>query len=159
MRKALRTTKLTMTLAAIVGLAAPALGEDWRPFSGNANETLAAAETVADACLQSCQVTAVGTGHATYLGAFTRLSCVVVNPDGTADGVTEFIAANGDKLCATVNAEPPDADSRVRGTYTFTGGTGRFSDASGGAYFVGTITFDDSGNVHIAVEFGGIIQK
>ena len=159
MRKAHRLlTEMAMMLVAIVGLAVPALGDDRRSFSGFVNETLGPADPVDDACLQSCRVTATGTGRATYLGPFSRMSCVVVNPDGTAQGVTEFTTANGDTLCAAINAQPRDAENRVRGTLTFTGGTGRFSEASGGAYFVGAVTVDASG-VHIAVEFAGLIQK
>jgi hypothetical protein len=155
-----RTASLVMALTAIVGLALPALGDDWRPFSGHVDETLTGAPPVDDDCLNSCQVTAVGVGQATYLGRFTRLSCVVVHEDGSPEGTTEFTAANGDKFCAEVKGEPPilgPTGLTVRGTYTFTGGTGRFSDVSGGAYFVGVITSDDSGT-HIAVDFGGIIQ-
>ena len=156
-----RTTSLVMALTAVVGLALPALGDDWRPFRGHVDEMLTGAPSVDDDCLRGCEVTAVGAGRATYLGRFTRLSCVVVPEDGSPEGTTEFTAANGDKLCAEVKGEPPilgPTGLTVRGTYTFTGGTGRFSDVSGGAYFVGVITSDDSGNAHIAVEFGGIIQ-
>ena len=155
-----RTASLVMALSAIVGLALPAFGNDWRPFSGHVDETLTGAPPVDDDCLSSCQVTAVGAGRATHLGRFTRLSCVVVHEDGSPEGITEFIAANGDKLCAEVKGDPPilgPTGLSVRGTYTFTGGTGRFSDVSGGTYFVGVITSDDSGT-HITVDFGGIIQ-
>ena len=78
-------------------------------------------------------MTAVGRGRATHLGRFTRLSCVVVHEDGSPEGITEFTAANGDTLCAEGKVEPPipgPTGLTVRGTYTFTGGTGRFSDVS-----------------------------
>ena len=72
----------------------------------------------------------------------------------------EFTAANGDTLCAEVMGEPPifasDRSDRTWHLHVHWG-TGRFSDVSGGAYFVGVITSDDSGT-HIAVDFGGIIQ-
>ena len=155
-----RTASLVVALTAIVGLAPPAFGADWRPFRGHVDETLTGAPPVDNDCLNSCQVTAIGAGQATYLGQFTRLSCVVVHEDGSPEGITEFTAANGDTLCAEVKGEPPIVSPTgltVRGTYTFIGGTGRFSDASGGVYFAGVITFDNSGT-HIAVDFGGIIQ-
>jgi len=154
-----RPASLAMALTAMVGLAPPAFGNDWRPFSGHVVEILTGAPPVADACLASCQVTAVGAGQATHLGHFTRLSCVVVHADGSAEGTTEFTAANGDKLCAEVNGGAPillPTGLTVSGTYTFTGGTGRFSDVSGGTYFVGVIT--PGASVQIAVDFGGIIQ-
>jgi hypothetical protein len=147
-----QTASLVMALTLLVGLALPALGDDWLPFKGHADETLTGAAPVDDDCLKLCQVTAVGTGQATHLGRFTRLACGVPQPDGSVEGTIEFTAANGDTLCADVKVEPP-MSGIVRGTYTFTGGTGRFSDVSGGAYFVGVITFP-----HIAVDFGGIIQ-
>jgi hypothetical protein len=155
-----RTASLVMALATIVGLALPALGDDWRTFRGHVDEMLTGAPPVDDDCLNSCEVTAVGAGRATHLGRFTRLSCVVVHEDGSPEGITELTAANGDTLCAEVKGEPPilgPTGLTVGGTYTFTGGTDRFSDASGGAYVVGVITSDASGT-HIAVDFGGIIQ-
>ena len=81
-----RTASLVMALTAIVGLALPALGGDWRPFRGHVHEMLTGAAPVDDDCLNSCQVTAVGAGQATHLGRFTRLSCVVVHEDGSPEG-------------------------------------------------------------------------
>jgi hypothetical protein len=140
-----RTASLAMALTAMVGLAPPAFGDDWRTLRGHVDEILTGAPPVNDECLASCQVTAVGAGGATHLGRFTRLSCVVLREDGSPEGTTEFTAANGDKLCAEVKGEPPifgPTGLTVRGTYTFTGGTGRFSDVSGGTYFLGVITSD-----------------
>jgi hypothetical protein len=153
-----QTASLVMALTVIVGLALPALGNDWRPFSGHADEMPTDGGMGADDCLRGCRLTGTGAGRATHLGQFTRLSCVDVHPDGSAEGTVEFTAANGDQLCADIKGGPPDLDNTVRGTYTFTRGTGRFSDVSGGAYFVGVITFDNAGNIHIALDFGGIIQ-
>ena len=160
MTRSWRTVSLAMALTAMVGLAPPAFGNDWRTLSGHVDEILTGAPPVDDDCLASCQVTAVGAGQATHLGRFTRLSCVVVHEDGSPEGITEFTAANGDTLCAEVKGEPPIVSPTgltVRGTYTFTGGTGRFSDVSGGTVFVGVITSGDSGT-QIAVDFGGLIQ-
>ena len=161
-----RTTSLAMALTAIVGLALPALGGEWRTFRGHAEERLGPVDIDTDnsPCLMGCVVTAAGAGWATYLGRFRRMSCVAVNPvDGSAEGITAFIAANGDTLCAEAKVEPPNPEDNTvrRGTYTFTetGGTGRFRDASGGAYFEGVVRSDSSGNIHIAVNFGGIIRR
>jgi hypothetical protein len=147
-----RTASLVMALIVIVGLALPAFGDDWRPFRGHADETLIIPPLLGNVCGVSCSVTAVGAGQATHLGQFTRLACGTLQPDGSVEGTLEFTAANGDTLCADFKGEPP-ISGIVRVTYTFTGGTGRFSDVSGGAYGVGVITFP-----HIAVDFGGIIQ-
>lgn len=134
----------------------PALGDDWRPFRGHGEEILTEGEEIANECLNNC-LTAFGAGWATHLGHFTRMSCGAPGENGHVVGTTEFTAANGDTLCAAFDAEPPE-DNIVSGKYTIIGGTGRFSDASGEADFVGVITFDDSGNVHIAVDFLGTIQ-
>jgi len=80
-----RTASLVMALTAIMGLALPALGDDGRLFSGYYLLTGTEADRVADDCLNSCQVTGVDAGQATHLGRFTRLSCVVVREDGSAD--------------------------------------------------------------------------
>jgi hypothetical protein len=152
-----RTVSLVMALTAIMGFALPALGGDWRTVRGHVDEMLIVPPPVGDVCGNSCPVTAVGAGQATPLGQFTRRSCVVIQPDGSPEGTTEFTAANGDTLCAEVKGGPPD-NNTVQGTYTFTGGTGRFSEVSGGAYFVGVITPDEAGNIRIAVDLGGIIQ-
>jgi hypothetical protein len=79
---------------------------------------------------------------------------VVIHVDGRAEGTVVFTAANGDQLFAEIESPPPISSTTRVGTYTFTGGTGRFSDASGEADFEG---FTSDG-IHIAVDFGGIIQ-
>jgi hypothetical protein len=148
-----RTASLVMALTAIVGLALPALGDDGRPFRGHADEMITGAEPVADGLL----VTVTGVGQATHLGSFTRLGRVVVHADGSAEGTVVFTAANGDQLFIEAQGVPPNPGTPniIGGTYTFTGGTGRFSDASGGADFVGVIAPD---GIHITVAFEGTIQ-
>ena len=115
-----RLASLVMALAAIVGLALPALGDDERPFRGHADEMIIDVEPVADGLL----VTATG---------------------------------NGDQLFMEVKGVPanPATPNIIGGTYTFTGGTGRFSDASGGAEFAGVIASD---GIHITLAFEGTIQ-
>jgi hypothetical protein len=147
-----RRASLVMALTAIVGLALPALGDDRRPFRGHADEMIIDAKPVCDVIL----LTASGTGQATHLGRFTRVGNVVIHlVDGSAEGTVVFTAANGDQLFAAIAGEPRNSPTAVRGTYTFTGGTGRFSDASGLAHFEGVIASD---GIHIAVTFEGTIQ-
>jgi hypothetical protein len=145
-----RTASLVITLTAIVGLAFPALGDDSRPIRGHADEVIISAEPVADGLL----VTATGAGQATHLGRFTRLGMVVIHADGNVEGTVVFTAANGDQLFMDVIGLPTTTAS-IGGTYTFTGGTGRFDNASGGADFVGVIAPD---GIHITVAFEGTIQ-
>ena len=144
-----RTASLAMALTAIVGLALPAPGDDGRPFRGHEDAVIISARPVADVLL----VTITTTGQATHLGRFTRLTSSVFHADGSSEGTSVFTAANGDQLFAEFEA-PPISHGTLRGTGTFTGGTGRFSDASGGAYFVAVFAPDGSPTV----DFGGIIQ-
>ena len=77
------------------------------------------------------------TGTATHLGDFTRTEYVFFGPGGAISGTVVFTAANGDRLWADFSGgfiSPTTAE----GTYTFTGGTGRFRDASGTADFEAT---------------------
>ena len=143
-----RTASLVMALTAIIGLALPAHGDDGRPFRGH---------YVHD-------VTAHGSGQATHLGRFTQVGMVVVEADGSAEGTEVFTAANGDQLFMEVEGSPTNECAPVTiefipicGTFTVTGGTGRFSGASGKADFMGVITFDEF-DPHIAVAFAGTIQ-
>ena len=142
---------LVMALTVSVGLALPARGDQGRPFRGHAEEVIIDVTPVADGLL----VTATGGGQATHLGRFTRLGKVVLHPeDGSAEGTVVFTAANGDQLFMDVIGLPTTTAS-ISGTYTFTGGTGRFGNASGGADFVGVIAPD---GIHITVAFDGTIQ-
>jgi hypothetical protein len=121
------------------------------PFRGHVDEEITDVQPVADGFL----VTATGVGHATHLGQFTRLGVGVVHADGSAEVTVVFTAANGDQLFIEAEGVPTNSPTTIGGTYTITGGTGRFSDASGGANFVGVIAPD---GIHITVAFEGTIQ-
>jgi hypothetical protein len=126
-----RTASLMMALTLLVGLAFPALGDDWLPFRGHYAHDGAAP----------------GSGQATHLGRFIYESMVVVNPaDGSAEGPAVFTAANGDQLFVKVDGAPTNecgsTTTEVRlicGTFTVTEGTGRFSDASGERHILGEL--------------------
>jgi hypothetical protein len=143
--------QLVVALTVSVGLALPARGDDGLPFRGHAEELIINVTPVADGLL----VTATGGGQATYLGRFTRFARVVLHGDGSAEGTVVFTAANGDQLFMEVVGVPTSSSTTIGGTYTFTGGTGRFSDASGTANFAGVIAPDGT---HITVAFEGTIQ-
>jgi hypothetical protein len=116
-----------------------------RPFratlEGNANP---------DFSQGPCNVsnTESGTGHALHLGKVTWSSTEVVNfcvdPEdptlAAVSGQMVIIAANGDHLTlsysTTVRADFSAGTLTASGTFTITGGTGRFADATGG----GTLT-------------------
>jgi hypothetical protein len=93
-------------------------------------------------------VTTSGVGHASHLGRITVSTTETldfVTSPGTLlvrDGRLVMVAANGDELHWTYEGTGslPDADgeSVLTGTFVITGGTGRFSDASGGGTFGGS---------------------
>src|SRR5580765_4550013 len=143
---------LVMALPATGGLPRPAVADEMRPFRGHVAEVII---DVRPNPAGGLLVTATGEGQATHLGRFTRLGKVVLHPeDGSAEGTVVFTAANGDQLFMDVIGLPTTTAS-ISGTYTFTGGTGRFGNASGGADFAGVIAPD---GIHITVAFEGTIQ-
>ena len=146
-----RQWKTIGTFGMTLVMALPALADEMRPFRGHAAEVIIDVTPVPEGLL----VTATGEGQATHLGRFTRLGRVVVHPeDGSVEGTVVFTAANGDQLFMDV-VGLPTTTAAISGTYTFTGGTGRFRNASGAADFVGLIAAD---GIHITVAFEGTIQ-
>ena len=100
-------------------------------------------------------LTVLTDGYATCLGQFSREEVVVLDPvAGTAVGTLVFTAANGDQLFADVAAQFT-SPTTVAGTYTFTGGTGRFANATGHADAL--VSIPDG--VHFTVEFSGSISS
>ena len=136
----------------VLGLGHPATAAPPVPFQGRADLVVTGAEDLPPA---SRRLTASATGQATHLGRFTRTETLIVNlSDGTFTGTLEFTAANGDQLNADVEGHftSPTGES-AEGTYLFTGGTGRFQNASGGAAF--EVTPD---GMNFDVTFNGTIQ-
>jgi hypothetical protein len=122
------------------------------PFQGRAEASITG---VVDTPPATRKLTASATGQATHLGRFTRTETLVINlATGTFTGTLAFTAANGDLLKADVAGHftSPTGDS-AEGTYVFTGGTGRFQNASGQAVFEATA--DGPG---FDVTFKGTIQ-
>lgn len=93
------------------------------------------------------------TGTATHLGRFTREERLFLNPDGSFSGTIVFTAANGDELWVEFEGAFTSPTTAV-GTYTFTGGTGRFADATGEA----TFTAYTPDGVHVTATFEGTIR-
>ena len=95
-----------------------------------------------------------GQGHATHLGVVTSEEHAVINPaDGTVQSTVVLTAANGDQLflsdMGTVSG------NTFAGSVTFTGGTGRFEDASGTGHFNAVLAPD---GVHFSATFEGSIE-
>jgi hypothetical protein len=80
-----------------------------------------------------------GVGNATHLGLFTWADTEFADFDEVPGGVAvvasfTMTAANGDQLFGTFTSTGYFADAEtlvIHGSYEFTGGTGRFSDATG----------------------------
>jgi hypothetical protein len=146
-----RTAHFVMALAAALGFALPVSGDDPLPFRARANETLTSAEPVGEGLVG---LTVAATGEATYLGRFTGIETVVLDlADGTFVGTRVFVAANGDRLYADVEGGFTSATTAA-GTLTFTGGTGRFCNATGEVDFE-AVTSD---GIHLALTFVGSIE-
>lgn len=81
------------------------------------------------------EITTSGAGEATHLGTYTRTEQLTLDPaTGAFTGSIVFTAADGSELyCDLVGAFT--GSNTASGTYYFTGGSGRFSDASGEAAF------------------------
>lgn len=92
-------------------------------------------------------------GNATQLGKFTRREQITFGTGGAFSGTITFVAANGDELDADFSGQFISPNDAV-GTYTFTGGSGRFSNATGSASF----TASTSDFVHVSVAFDGTID-
>ncbi len=153
MNRLLSFRQAARTVAALIvlRLALPALADNPVPFRGHADVVITGMVPVPPT---SVQLTADATGEATHLGRYTRTETVVLKlANGTFAGTVTFTAANGDLLCAAAAGGFISPTTAI-GTYTFTGGTGRFRDASGEAAFE-AVTFD---LIHIAITFEGTIE-
>lgn len=143
---------LTLLLAAAVLVVAPQ--SSWAtggvPFKGRAAGAITSVSPDPDGVV----MTVSAEGDATLLGRFTREEVLLLNPStGTFTGSIVFTAANGDQLVASV-AGGFVSPTTAAGTYTFSGGTGRFKNATGGAEFVAS-TPDGT---HLTVEFSGVVD-
>jgi ELWxxDGT repeat protein len=117
-----------------------------RPFKGVATGAVTGV-------LPSGAVVVQSAGNATHLGDFTRTEYVFFGPGGAISGTIIFTAASGDQLWASFSGGFTSLTTAA-GTYTFTGGTGRFRDATGTAGFEAT-TPD---GIHLTVSFAGSIS-
>jgi len=128
-RRPLFLAVIAVAAVSLTSIAASAVAAE-TPFKGtvNADETVVPSPPTAS-------LTRDGTGTATYLGRYTEHIVMTINlPTLASTGTATFTAANGDTLTATVIGQAtrtgPTTLSIVE-VYTITGGTGRFSDATG----------------------------
>ena len=123
---------LLIALALTVSLAGPVAAGESAPFKG----TLEGVATITPLGPTAVSVHIEGAGYATLLGRFTVEVPHLVNPQTRiATGSYVFTAANGDTLSATFTGQATLTSTpgllTIVETATITGGTGRFSDATG----------------------------
>jgi hypothetical protein len=108
------------------------------PFKGTVN-----GDEIVVVTPPTASVARDGTGTATYLGRFTeRITLEVDLATGHATGLATFTAANGATLTASVDGQATQTSPTtlsIEETYTITGGTGRFADATGTFMLEGTV--------------------
>jgi hypothetical protein len=136
---------VALTLTAVV---ASATAAD-RPFKGYASGTILA---FPDPVAGTPGVVEY-TGQATHLGRFARTEYFFLDETGRVFGYMVYTAANGDELTLDFDGQFVSPTTAV-GTYEFTGGTGRFRDASGTADFSAVLGADG----RVDVVFDGSVQ-
>ena len=144
---------LTLLLAAVTlaCMVPAAWANDQVPFQGSAEGAIASVSPDPGGVV----LTVLAEGNATRLGRFSREETILFNPaTGALTGLIVFTAANGDQLFGTVEGGFI-SPSTATGTYSFTGGTGRFQNASGEADF----SLSTSDGVHFTVEFDGSLSS
>ncbi len=134
---------VVMVIVAPAGSARPSV--KFVPFKGSF--TFSATIAADSSPCPFVRILVNGGGHATHLGRFStsQYHCLdPADPLAFTEGVFTFTAANGDTVFGTYAGRfiPTTVEgvSTVDGTFTFTGGTGRFAGASGGGLATGSGT-------------------
>ena len=123
---------LALAVLVILGLTGPAAAQQQVPFKGS----FAGDVAVTPLTPPFVQVDVDATGKATQLGRFSLdIPHIVNRANGTAIGIYEFTAANGDTLTATFSGKATTTAVPgvlyIEETAIITGGTGRFAGATG----------------------------
>jgi hypothetical protein len=133
MKRSLFMKFLVLTLTLLVGSLAVTATE--RPFSLNGKGV---AIPVVDGNGNVVGADPTGSGNATHLGVFTNTGHVDFTPDASNPNILHpsgggvFTAANGDKLNFVIINGALDLSTGIgTGDFAFTGGTGRFANATG----------------------------
>lgn len=122
-----------LLLVVNIALAQAALAGDYLPFHGSDVGTFDVPGTCGDGSLQ---VVIAGSGSATHLGRYSYQANECFNPvTGAFSGVPTITAANGDQLFGTYTGQVSPTTTANVVSYNeqleISGGTGRFSGASG----------------------------
>ena len=133
MKRSLSMKFLVLTFSLLIGSLAVTASE--RPFSLHGTGI---AIPILDGNGNVVGAAPTGSGNATHLGLFTNTGHVDFTPDATnptilhPSGGGVFTAANGDKLNFVIVRGALDLTTGIgTGDFEFTGGTGRFANATG----------------------------
>ena len=137
-----RPFALVLAAVAVLALACPAQAVQ-RPYISRGTAQFVSANDF------------VGAGTATHLGLYDEVGSVQFSD--TADPTVShleasatYTAANGDQLYATFSGELNGVTGAISATVTYTGGTGRFANASGTATLSGQLL--PGGSIEVAVK-------
>lgn len=131
----------SLCLLVVFGVGASPAAAEERPFHGRVEATW---DNVFDAFTDT-PATFTGGGPVTHMGKTTQTGTLTLDPVPNADGLypgygsVTITAANGDKLTFDYEGLLNPITGEGTGTFTFTGGTGRFVDATGGGTFDASI--------------------
>src|ERR1044072_3998066 len=133
MKRLIAIKTLALTIALFAGSVAANATE--RPFSLNGGGV---AVPIVNESGQVIGIDATGSGNGTHTGLFTTLGKVFFSPDPNdptqiiPSGEATLTAANGDKLTFVVADGSQSLITGIgTGHFRFTGGTGRFANATG----------------------------
>ena len=105
------------------------------------------------------ETVAAGTGSFDLLNYFS--TDVIDMSTGIGSGSNRFVAGNGDELFGSFSIQViPTAQANIvglSGLATFTGGTGRFSQASGSAVLSGSGVFTRASHAVATLEYSGTV--
>jgi hypothetical protein len=117
---------------AVLAATAPAGADDWRPFDGSWSATgtrqTVPTERGSSAIARLSGAVVLSGGNAGAAG-FTAEVIGFDDGTGTATGRAVWTDSRGDRIYSTLRGGPIETGRRISGT--FTGGTGRWSGASG----------------------------
>ena len=145
--KTFKKTTLVYALVALMSVAFVQTTIASVPFKGNGLGQITGG-------VPNVSLTGIASGIATHLGKYTRTENLVFGEGGTFTGDVTFLSADGETLTATT-AGAFTSETTAVGTYTFTGGTGRFEGTTGEALFA--VQLLPAGQ--FTVEFNGTIDK
>lgn len=153
---------LAAVLAAFTLIGTATAGKPLVPFKGQSSGVITTLGF--DPVLGVVSTRAEGQGEATHLGRFTvtnEVSIYVFTPTGVAIGNWIYVTANGDKLFVHMVGSGSADPLHGIGTFTITGGTGRFTGASGTYQQIITFAAPPAGTPVVAysdVLFNGTIS-